>query len=659
MHSSNNRRWLSTVAACATFVALSPFGFGAAANAQSATSNGVHSLKTASPIKHVIIIVGENRSFDHIFATYVPKGRDDKVLNLLSEGIVNADGTPGRNFAKGHQFQITSAPNFGKFFISATMQNKALYTTLPAPDIGGVPAVSPLAFILGIPGGDPGLPPQSQFLFGTGGTGLAATLGPDTRITNVNTLPPGPFQLTGPTMPYDAFTADTIHQFFQMYQQMDCAIDKEHVSRRNPTGCLHDLQSAITTTYSTPPGGMPHDTGQTMAFFNMQNGDAPITKRLADKYTMSDNYHQPVMGGTGPDSIPLGFADQIFFSDSTGKPATPIASRIYNPDPQGGTLNLYTSRTQWFNCSDANAPGTKAIRDYLNALPYEVSTNCDPGHYYPAVNVNPAFTPGGVPTGTPNNTNPTNNIIPPVFIRSIGDLMNDHHIPWVYYGGGYNASVAGNPVNGYCDICNPFEHQANYPSLRADHMRDVTDLFTDLKNGTLPAVSYVKPDGAMDGHPASSKWSLFEAFVDNIVQLAQSNKEQWEKTAIFVTVDEGGGYYDSGFIQPVDFFGTGPRIPMIAVSPFSTGGHVSHVYNEHSSFVKFVERNWNLRETLTGRSRDNLPNPKHDDDDHAYVPRNMPAIGDLFDMFDFDRDDDHNHHGDDHHDDDHGHGDRG
>jgi phospholipase C len=170
----------------------------------------------------------------------------------------------------------------------------------------------------------------------------------------------------------------------------------------------------------------------------------------------------------------------------------------------------------------------------------------------------------------------------------------------------------------------------------------VTDLFTDLTNGTLPAVSYVKPDGTMDGHPASSKFNLFEAFVNNIINLAQRNRE----TAIFVTVDEGGGYYDSGFIQPVDFFGTGPRIPMIAVSPYSTGGHVSHVYNEHSSFVKFVERNWLLNTKLTSRSRDNLPNPDQDRDDRhyywgdkfndLYVPRNMPAIGDLFDMFDFD-----------------------
>jgi phospholipase C len=226
-------------------------------------------------------------------------------------------------------------------------------------------------------------------------------------------------------------------------------------------------------------------------------------------------------------------------------------------------------------------------------------------------------------------------------MRSLGDALNDKQIPWKYYGGGYNLSVAGNRVNGYCNICNPFEYQLNYPTLRADHMRDVIDLFVDLKNGTLPAVSYVKPDGAMDGHPNSSKLDLFEAFVANIISLAQSNKEQWAVTAIFVTFDEGGGYYDSGFIQPVDFFGTGPRIPMIAVSPFSMGGHIKHNYTEHSSFVKFVERNWYLGK-LSDRSRDNLPNPRMNDD-NPYVPSNMPAIGDLFDMFEFDRDRDRDH----------------
>src|SRR6202047_1969699 len=127
------------------------------------------------------------------------------------------------------------------------MQQKALYSKLPAPDLGGVQN-PPAAAILGLPGGDPGLPPADQFLFGTGGTGLPVPVCPAPRITNVNNLPPGPFQLTGPTMAYDAYTADTIHQFFQMYQQVDCAIDKEHVTRRNPTGCLHDLQSFVPQT---------------------------------------------------------------------------------------------------------------------------------------------------------------------------------------------------------------------------------------------------------------------------------------------------------------------------------------------------------------------------------------------------------------------------
>ena len=625
-------------AICASLLACTLLAYAPAGYANDDPDKSVDKLRTASPIKHVIIIVGENRSFDHVFATYQPKNRHESVSNLLSEGIVNADGTPGPNFARGHQFQLTSAPNNGKFFLNASSGEKALYSALPAPDLGGTPPVSPLAFILQVPGGDPGLPAADQFLFGTGGSGLSVPspfVGPDTRITNVSNLPPGPFQMTGPTMPYDAFTADTIHQYFQMFQQVDC--DGHRATRRNPTGCLHDLQSFVTTTYSTPSTSTPHDTGQTMAFFNVQQGDAPYLTQLADQFTMSDNYHQPVMGGTGPDSMYLGFADYVFFSDATGAAATPPAKDIYNPDPKAGTLNLYTQRATYFNCSDPAQPGTQAILGYLGSLPYPVTSLCDTGHFYPAVNHGQGFNPDGTPT------DPTRNI-PPTSMRSIGDELNDHNVPWIYYGGGYNLSVAHQPVNGYCTICNPFEYQSNYPSQRADHMRDVTDLFSDLQNGTLPAVSFVKPDGAMDGHPNSSKLDLFEAFTKNIIELAQANKEQWKETAIFVTVDEGGGYYDSGFIQTLDAFGDGPRIPMIAVSPFSTGGHISHVYGDHASIVKFIERNWHLS-TLSDRSRDTLPNPRFDHD-NPYVPRNMPAIGDLFDLFNFghDRDGDHGDH---------------
>src|SRR5215468_4507958 len=126
--------------------------------------------KTSSPIKHVIIIVGENRSFDHVYATYVPRNKGEKVQNLLSEGIVNADGTLGEGFSQAHQFELTGAPNNGKYFVNAPDKVKMLYPVLPAPDLAGTPPVSALSFILSLPGGDPGLPAADQFLFGTGGT---------------------------------------------------------------------------------------------------------------------------------------------------------------------------------------------------------------------------------------------------------------------------------------------------------------------------------------------------------------------------------------------------------------------------------------------------------------------------------------------------------
>ena len=451
MHFSNARKWHAKAAACASMFALTFFDFGGSAQAAD-PDRAVDAIKTATPIKHVIIIVGENRSFDHLFATYVPKSKKEKVRNLLSEGIIKADGSPGPNFAKAHQYKIVSAPNGGKFFSSADLGHKEIYDTLPAPDVGGVGSVSPLAGILSIPGGDPGLPSADQFLFATGGTGLGFKLGPDIRITNVNALPPGPFQMTGPTMPFDAFTGDTSHGYFQMVQEMDCAIDAEHVSKNNPTGCLHDLQSAVTTTYGTPLTDTPHDAGQTMAFFNMQNGDAPFLKFLADRYTMSDNYHQPVMGGTGPNSQPLGFADQVFFSDGSGNPATPAATTIYNPDPQAGTLNLYTQQAQFFNCSDTTQPGIAAITNYLNALPYFVETKCGPGQYWEAVNVNPAFTPKGLPQ--------SGLVVPQTTQQSIGDVLTAHNIPSKYYGGGFTASGTASPfARTYCIICNPFEYE--------------------------------------------------------------------------------------------------------------------------------------------------------------------------------------------------------
>ena len=113
----------------------------------------------------------------------------------------------------------------------------------------------------------------------------------------------------------------------------------------------------------------------------------------------------------------------------------------------------------------------------------------------------------------------------------------------------------------------------------------------------------------------------------------KSNPTLWAKSAILVTVDEGGGYWDSGYIQILDAFGDGTRIPLIAVSPFAKKAAVDHAYTDHVSILKFIEENWRL-DPLSPRSRDHLPNPAADQAD-PYVPANRPAIDDLMSLFAF------------------------
>ena len=365
---------------------------------------------------------------------------------------------------------------------------------------------------------------------------------------------------------------------------------------------------------------------------------------------MSDNFHQSFMGGTGANHVMLGTGDAIFWSDGHGTPATP-PSHIANPDPLPGSDDVYTVDLlfdgNFTKCADPTQPGIKAIRDYLGSLPYKPDPKCQPNHFYMVNNDSPGFLPDGTIDGAGIIGGGS---IPPTNVRTIGEALNEKNVSWAYYGGAYNAAVAlqHNPTStdptvqvgaAYCTICN-FESYATAimgdPAQRAAHIKDATDFFAAVKNGTLPAVSFVKPDGLLDGHPASSKLDLFEGMVQKTLDTLNENPELMAETAFIITFDEGGGYYDSGYIQPIDFFGDGPRIPLIVVSNFSRGGHISHSYTDHVSILKFIERNWHLK-PLTDRSRDNLPNPKSAED-NPYVPVNNPAIGDLFDLFDFDHD---------------------
>jgi phospholipase C len=346
---------------------------------------------------------------------------------------------------------------------------------------------------------------------------------------------------------------------------------------------------------------------------------------------------------------------------AAGSPNAGVVDEIENPNPlqtpptnnwyiqdgygDGSFGSASSGGGSYSACADTSQPGVAAIADFLTSV--SVKPNCEAGHYYLLNNYNPGYYGDGT-NAYADISNPYNTVftIPPSNVRNIGDALLAKNVSFAYFGEQFNAYLANpynnyvTPDNQYCNICNFFQYSTSImtnPKVRSAALQDTLDLYADIQNCTskscnLPAVSFVKPDGYLDGHPASSKVNLFEGFVKKIVDMTKANSALWADTAIFVTFDEGGGYYDSGYVQPLDYFGDGTRIPMIVVSKYSTGGHISHTYTDHVSVLKFIEANWAVP-PITKRSRDNLPNPTTGAD--PYKPTNGPAIGDLTDLFDF------------------------
>src|SRR5260370_7678810 len=168
-------------------------------------------------------------------------------------------------------------------------------------------------------------------LLTTGATGRPGNP-PDTRTLNYNTLPNGPYPLViaqqGEDSPslYATYGGSPVHRFYQMWQQLDCDVTK--ASRHNPSGCQADLFPWVEETVSSGSNGNPtpkplKEGNIAMGFYNVANGDAPYLTQLAREYTLNDNYHQPVMGGTFANQIMFGYAAALYYPHPNGIPPPP------------------------------------------------------------------------------------------------------------------------------------------------------------------------------------------------------------------------------------------------------------------------------------------------------------------------------------------------
>ena len=175
---------------------------------------------------------------------------------------------------------------------------------------------------------------------------------------------------------------------------------------------------------------------------------------------------------------------------------------------------------------------------------------------------------------------------PPPYIpvnQSIFGELNHYGVSWGYY---IQDSAADNfPLN-YIDGIGAY----------SSNVQSWDSFYSALQQGTLPAVSWVMPVGGgasgLDQHPSANMtdgedWLL--GVVDRVMQSGY-----WNTTAIFITYDEGGGYYDHVAPPVVDNVQLGFRVPFFVISPYSKEDYVSHTVMNHASTLAFVDYNWRL-----------------------------------------------------------------
>ncbi|HYB42419.1 MAG TPA: alkaline phosphatase family protein [Candidatus Methylomirabilis sp.] len=186
--------------------------------------------------------------------------------------------------------------------------------------------------------------------------------------------------------------------------------------------------------------------------------------------------------------------------------------------------------------------------------------------------------------------------VPPQTFPTIGDRLSAAGIDWAWYAGGWNNAVAGRPDPLFEFHHHPFVYFAAYAeatAARAAHLKDEADFLRSLGDDTLPAVSYIKPIGEMDSHAGYSTELAGEAHAVELIRAVESSP-YWKRTAIIVTYDDYGGWYDHVPPRLADRWGPGGRVPALIVSPWARRGAIDSTLYDHTSILKLIEWRWNL-----------------------------------------------------------------
>jgi phospholipase C len=194
------------------------------------------------------------------------------------------------------------------------------------------------------------------------------------------------------------------------------------------------------------------------------------------------------------------------------------------------------------------------------------------------------------------STTASDHLVPNQTMPNIGDELSQAGVPWAWFAGGWNDALAGNPAPLFQFHHQPFAYFANYAdgtAAKAQHLKDETDFEASLANGTMPAVSFIKPLGPDNEHPGYADISAGEEHAAKLInEIRQS--PYWNDTVIIVTYDENGGQWDHVAPPVGDIWGPGSRVPTIIISPLAKQGYIDHTQYDTTSILKFIEWRYNL-----------------------------------------------------------------
>jgi phospholipase C len=197
----------------------------------------------------------------------------------------------------------------------------------------------------------------------------------------------------------------------------------------------------------------------------------------------------------------------------------------------------------------------------------------------------------------PTNITDKKYALPPQNLPTIGDRLSEKNISWAWYSGGWSQALSGSPAPSFQFHHQPFVYFSKYADgseNKARHLKDENDFLAAIKHGKLPQVSFYKPLGEHNEHSGYTDIISSEKHIADIISQIEKSP-MWPTTAIIVTYDEYGGYWDHASPPMGDRWGPGTRVPAIFISPYARKGYVDHTSYDTTSILKFIEIRFGLK----------------------------------------------------------------